>query len=150
VCATTFRIAHDEITALEATTAGAPFLRLAGGTMTGLLTRSGDPSGLLDAATKNYVDNALAGGSGGGGVPEAPVNANTYGRGNATWVPVLPLSGGTVTGAVNIRGNFQTNDISVGAPPGGPLGLGSINMLGPLVVSTPTPIRCRRCPSAPG
>lgn len=36
-----------------------------GGTMTGLLTLSGDPTSDLDAATKGYVDAAVGGGGGG-------------------------------------------------------------------------------------
>lgn len=36
-------------------------LSLTGGTMTGLLTLSGDPTSAMHAATKNYVDNAIAG-----------------------------------------------------------------------------------------
>jgi hypothetical protein len=38
----------------------ARYLKLAGGTMTGLLTLSGDPSGDLQAATKQYVDATSA------------------------------------------------------------------------------------------
>lgn len=38
--------------------ADARYLQLAGGTMTGALTLSGDPTGNLQAATKQYVDNA--------------------------------------------------------------------------------------------
>lgn len=40
--------------------ADARYLQLSGGTMTGALTLSGDPTGDLQAATKQYVDNAAA------------------------------------------------------------------------------------------
>lgn len=40
-------------------------LKLSGGTMTGFLTLSGDPTANLHAATKQYVDNAVTGGIGG-------------------------------------------------------------------------------------
>ena len=41
-------------------------LNLSGGTMTGLLTLSGNPTANLHAATKQYVDTQLAGAGGGG------------------------------------------------------------------------------------
>jgi hypothetical protein len=53
-----------------------------GDTMYGILTLARDPIGLLDAATKRYVDSRA--GSGGGG------NGGTY----------LPLSGGTMSGSL--------------------------------------------------
>lgn len=40
---------------------GTPYLPLAGGTMTGALTLKGDPTENLQAATKQYVDNAVSG-----------------------------------------------------------------------------------------
>jgi hypothetical protein len=56
------------------------YLPLAGGVMTGALTLAADPTLPLQAATKEYVDTAVAAGGGGGG-----------GGG-------LPLTGGTLTG----------------------------------------------------
>lgn len=50
--------------------------------------------------------------SGGGGVfPEAPTDGTIYGRDGLTrsWVPVLPLSGGTVTGNLDVIGNLTYN-----------------------------------------
>ena len=41
--------------------ASATYVPLAGGTMTGILTLSSDPVGVLDAATKQYVDGAISG-----------------------------------------------------------------------------------------
>jgi hypothetical protein len=43
-----------------------------------------------------------SGGGSGGGIPEAPSNGQTYGRLNAAWTQVLPLSGGTVTGQLTL------------------------------------------------
>jgi hypothetical protein len=48
-----------------------------------------------DAANKTYVD-AHAGS--GGGIADAPSDSTYYGRYNATWVHVLSLAGGTLTG----------------------------------------------------
>lgn len=60
-------------------------LALAGGTMTGLLVLSGNPSAALGAATKQYVDAADA-------TLTTSVNAK------------LPLAGGTLTGALTLSG----------------------------------------------
>jgi hypothetical protein len=40
--------------------------------------------------------------SSGGGIPDAPSDSTTYGRLNATWTQVLPLTGGTLTGGLTI------------------------------------------------
>jgi hypothetical protein len=53
------------------------YLPLTGGALTGLLTLSADPTGLLDAATKHYVDVRA--------FPEAPSDTFNYVRVNATW-----------------------------------------------------------------
>ena len=75
------------------------YVRLAGSTMTGPLILSEHPiatSPPLQAATKAYVDSMAPGP--GGGIPEAPLDAFTYGRFAAAWNRVLPLAGGTLTG----------------------------------------------------
>lgn len=74
-------------------------LPLTGGTLTGALTLPGDPTTGLQAATKQYVDNAITA-SIGLQVPDAPSNGSSYGRRNAAWVTVLPLTGGRLTGAL--------------------------------------------------
>ena len=102
-----FAIAQSEISALQLATPGAPFLPLSGGTMIGALILAADPTAALQAATKNYVDNAVAGGSGGGGgLPDAPSDGASYGRSDAFWLPVLPLSGGTVSGNLQVTGSL--------------------------------------------
>lgn len=58
---------------------------LAGGTMTGLLTLSGDPTQDLEAATKQYVDDL---------VEATDDRLDNY----------LPLAGGTMTGPINTSG----------------------------------------------
>src|SRR5215467_5905514 len=64
--------------------------------------------------------------SGGGGVfPEAPTDGQSYGRNgrSKSWVPVLPLSGGTVTGDVHFIGDVTINGdgVVVDAPIDGKL-----------------------------
>ena len=60
-------------------------LNLSGGTMTGTLTLSGAPSSNLHAATKAYVDTAVAS-AGGGGSLEIHYSGQ-YGASNATLNP---------------------------------------------------------------
>ncbi|MFJ4626166.1 hypothetical protein [Streptomyces sp. NPDC088847] len=61
------------------------YVNVSGDTMTGALTLSGAPVNNLHAATKKYVDDAVANGGGG---------SSGY----------LPLSGGTLTGALTLSG----------------------------------------------
>jgi hypothetical protein len=86
----------------------AKVLGLAGGTLTGPLALASDPTVATQAATKNYVDNAVAGGGGGGGIPDAPSDGFAYGRRNAAWITVLQLAGGTMTGALLLQGDPTT------------------------------------------
>lgn len=57
-------------------------LQRSGGTMTGALTLSGNPTSNLHAATKQYVDNAVA------SVPTSPVGLYTGSSAGATNLPV--------------------------------------------------------------
>jgi hypothetical protein len=75
----------------------------AGDTMAGQLFLSElIPAFDSEAASKHYVDAMTA-----VSVPEAPVSPpNTvWGRELGTWVPVLPLTGGTLTGNLTLLGN---------------------------------------------
>ena len=72
----------------------------AGGTMTGLVTLSADPSSALHAATKQYVDSA------GTALTSAYTAADTALSSTLTTsiAGKLPLSGGTMTGAITLSG----------------------------------------------
>lgn len=72
--------AASAATAQAAAATAATAVPIIGGTMTGLLVLSGDPSNVLGAATKQYVD-ARVGGTG-----------------------FLPTTGGTLTGALEVGG----------------------------------------------
>lgn len=86
---------------LTRTEADLLYVKLAGSTMTGELILDGDPVQALQAATKQYVDNEIADAinnlppGGGGGIPEAPTDGQTYGREGATqsWNPVITIPG---------------------------------------------------------
>jgi hypothetical protein len=71
-------------------------LPTAGGTMTGPIVLPADPTTNLQCATKAYVDAH----AGAGGIIDAPQDGTAYGRQNASWIHVLPLTGGTLTGAL--------------------------------------------------
>jgi hypothetical protein len=79
-----FTTAANEISALQTNTTGAPFLSLGGGTMHGPIYLAGDPTDPRMPATKAYVD--AGGGSGGGGLPEAPADGTLYARQDAAWL----------------------------------------------------------------
>ena len=67
-------------------------------TFTGVVTLADDPITDLEAATKQYVDTALAS----AGIPDAPSDAFFYGRKDATWVKGLPLTGGKMVGTIEL------------------------------------------------
>lgn len=73
-----------------------------GDTMTGALTLSGAPTANMHAATKKYVDDAVAGVSGGSG-------------------QFLPLTGGNITGSVSVseRVDVGTGNYSISVAPNG-------------------------------
>jgi hypothetical protein len=73
---------------------------LAGGTMTGLLTLSGDPSTAGQAATKNYVDTHA--------ITDAPNDGFFYGRSSLAWGKVVALTGGTMTGLLTLSADPST------------------------------------------
>lgn len=127
-----FATAKTEITALQAATAGSPFLPLAGGQMTGPMYLDRDPTSSMMPATKGYVDAGGTGG-GGGGIPEAPADGGLYGRGDGAWHPVQPLIGGgdlTLGGNLHL-GNYVYFAGATGAVNGigGPLIFGDANYI---------------------
>jgi hypothetical protein len=74
---------------------------LAGGTMTGLLVLSADPTAANGAATKHYVDaNAIT---------DAPADGYSYGRNTNAWGRVVPLAGGTMTGFLTLSADPTAN-----------------------------------------
>jgi hypothetical protein len=62
----------------------------------GVIVLTDDPTVALEAATKRYVDTHAS------GLPEAPTDGEVYGRINLTWIPVLSLFGGTLTGPLHL------------------------------------------------
>jgi hypothetical protein len=85
-----FQTAADEISALQIATEGNPFLPLTGGTVTGSLYLTQDPTSGRQAVTKDYFDTHAAGGA--GGVPEAPSDGTLYGRLNGAWSQAAALA----------------------------------------------------------
>jgi hypothetical protein len=61
----------------------------------------------IDPTGRRLIVSGGGGGGGGGGIPEAPTDGQIYGRNGETetWAPVLPLSGGTMTGELLLYGN---------------------------------------------
>lgn len=118
-----FSTAASEISALQTATAGAPFLPLAGGTMTGPMVLAGDATSAKMPVT---LEQFQAGsGSGGGGIPEAPTDGKLYGRQSGAWQPAaaaaalaayLPLAGGTMTGPmVTPNGTAAAPVVAIGS-----------------------------------
>jgi hypothetical protein len=68
-----------------------------------------------DTATNAYVmvPSHLLGGAV-AGISDAPVDTNTYGRLNAAWTKVLPLTGGTMSGPVTLSGTTTAGQINAG------------------------------------
>lgn len=64
----------------------------------------------------------------GGLVDDAPRDNNVYGRVNASWVQVLPISGGEITGNLQVDGSFTV----LGATTWN----GSLTVVGPLIADT--------------
>lgn len=92
------------------------YLKLAGGTMTGILTLSGDPANPLDAVTKQYSDTkvALAGGTMTGllilsGDPAVSLGAATKQYVDTKAGNYLPLTGGTLTGFLTLNADPTAN-----------------------------------------
>jgi hypothetical protein len=78
---------------------GSPFLQLAGGTMAGAIALAADPINQMEPVTLKYFQAHAP-----GGLTDANADGTTYGRQNHTWVNVLALTGGTLTGALILSG----------------------------------------------
>lgn len=99
------------------------YLPLAGGTMTGALTLSGAPTSNLHASTKKYVDDGLGNKVGKASSPttgnfmsfDSSGNAADSGKKASDFATAghthsyLPLSGGTMTGAITLSGAPTAN-----------------------------------------
>lgn len=59
----------------------------------------------IDSTGRRLLVSA-GGGGGGGGIPDAPTDGQVYGRNGETesWVPVLPIAGGSMLGALSLSG----------------------------------------------
>jgi hypothetical protein len=93
------------------------YVKIAGDTMKGLLTLSGDPTAGLHAATKQYVDAQVGAPS---GVAPNAGNSIIAALNNAATTPKT-LSAGVLTGTagINITGNAATATTAGSAPPSG-------------------------------
>lgn len=95
--------------------AGADILNIAAAGLTmaagKTLTLAADPTTALQAATKQYVDARVWPG-------DAPSDGNSYGRLNAAWAGVLPLTGGTLTGQLTVNANVTADSLFAGMPQG--------------------------------
>jgi hypothetical protein len=92
------------------------YVKLTGGTMTGILTLSGNPVNPLDSVTKQYSDMKvpLAGGTMTGPLIQAADPVNNLGTATKQYVDnkaalYLPLTGGTLTGLLTLSGAPTTN-----------------------------------------
>lgn len=104
-------------------------LNLSGGTMTGTLTLSGAPSSANHAATKAYVDSAVAGSGGGGGAYIG--NNNSLPAGDYfAWRPNAPntswyvFKDGNQNDRIANGGNFSTQ-LAFTVPSGGYVNVGT-------------------------
>src|SRR4051812_28720493 len=59
--------------------------------------------------TSNPVAGLPSGGGGGGGIPEAPLDGAWYGRSSGGWSPVLPLTGGALSGMLELTNQLSGN-----------------------------------------
>ena len=85
--------ASGEISALQVNTQGAPFMPMSGGGFKGPVTLYNDPTGPMSPVTLGYFQtHGGGGGSGSGGIPDAPADGVPYGRQDNGWQHVLALA----------------------------------------------------------
>jgi hypothetical protein len=80
--------------------AQALFLPLAGGQMSGALLLNANATSTMQATTLQQVEALAA-------FPESPADGQVYGRQglSTSWMPVLPLGGGILTGSLTLAAN---------------------------------------------
>jgi Chaperone of endosialidase len=83
--------------------ADARYVQLTGSQMSGALLLNANASQPLQAVTLQQMEAFVPPGV----VPEAPNDGQLYGRNGltASWLPVLPLAGGILTGSLTLSGN---------------------------------------------
>lgn len=93
-----------------------PFVQLAGSTMTGALILNADPTASLGAVTKQYVDNEPLSSQYTNIVTPSNNDLLAYDGITLKWINktataagVLPLTGGIMSGAINMGGNSIVN-----------------------------------------
>ena len=96
-------------------TALSGYVPITGGTMTGPLILSGAPTTGLQAATKAYVDAAVAGGGGGGGVTAVTGTAPVVSSGGATPAISMPAATASVNGYMTSVYASKLDGIAAGA-----------------------------------
>jgi len=96
-------------------TALSGYVPITGGTMTGPLILSGAPTTGLQAATKAYVDAAVAGGGGGGGVTAVTGTAPVVSSGGTTPAISMPAATASVNGYMTSVYASKLDGIAAGA-----------------------------------
>jgi hypothetical protein len=93
-----------------------------GDTMMGPLVLALDPTQLMEAATKQYVDQEVADGIA-GTIQDAPSDGVQYGRQDATWTPVppVPTAADFAADFVNVGGDTMTGPLVLPLDPVLPL-----------------------------
>jgi len=84
-----------------------------------------DPSGkkmIWDTATDTFLD--------------APINDASYGRKNGTWSPVLPITGGTLSGPLTLEGPY---DLTLARDPTLPMHAVTLQYLDIQIANNPGP-----------
>lgn len=95
-----FTRGEDPLRADKLNSAFVERLLRSGDTMTGPLILSRNPVLPFEASTKQYIDGLMSAFS---ALGDAPLDGKSYGRATAAWSPVLPLTGGTLSGALTVN-----------------------------------------------
>lgn len=96
------------------------FLPLAGGAMGGPVALAGistAPLAVPGTSTSQIASTAFVSAAVTGLLTDAPTDGQYYGRASSVWQPVLPLSGGTVSGSLRVNGTIGFNNTAPIAKP---------------------------------